>query len=135
MRSRIFALLIMSSILLCGFSSKTFSAGVKAFNTGKYQKAMTYFQKTLKQYPAEAIVHYNLGMAYFKGEQYPAALASFQSAMQLDDKFEPLSRFYLGLCYYQNGDNEKARKELQWVAQICENSSIGDAAKEVIKAL
>ncbi len=134
---RILCILVLVLILslVCGFSSPSFSKGVRAFNSGNYRTAIELFQRTVKKAPAEAIVHYNLGMAYFKNDNYIAAKASFMTAIQLDPRFEPLSRFYMGLCYYQEGDLEKARGEMQWVAQTCGDTGLSDAAKEVMKTL
>ena len=135
MKKQLWLLVIISLLCATGFTSKLFSAGVREFNDGNYKKAIINFQNVVKNYPTEAIVHYNLGMAYFKAERYPESQSSFEAALQLEGKFEPLARFYIGLCYYQKGDNDRAKQELQWVSQICDNTNLGDAAKEMIKSM
>ena len=67
MRKILIICFLLAIPFLQGFKSRNFDVGVSQFNQGNYDKAIIKFERALKKYPTKAIIHYNLGMAYFKG--------------------------------------------------------------------
>jgi tetratricopeptide (TPR) repeat protein len=132
-RKYILGLLVICCILFnVSYKSNYLKSGVVAFNKGDFSKAVNYFEKELKNDPTAAIVHYNLGMAYFKMKQYSAAKAALSAAGYLDSRLASMTRFYLGLCHYQEKEYELALQELGWVVKNFPQTKLADAAREII---
>lgn len=69
--------------------SEAYRAGQVAFQQGKWQTAVDFFQQAQKLEPQAADIAYYLGEAYFKLGEERLALAAYQQAIQIDAKFAP----------------------------------------------
>ncbi len=96
-----------------------FSSGVDAFNAGKYDEAVSIWERTLPLYKAngdiehEAMVKNNLGLVHFYMREYQKAIDYFTSALAIDRK-RGISKDIatdlqnLGMAYYQMGSYQEA---------------------------
>ena len=60
-----------------------FQAGVKAFQEGKYEEAVSYFQQASEEGEDKPQLNYNLGAAYFKTGQYERSEKEFKKLTYL----------------------------------------------------
>ena len=61
--------------------------GLAALQAGKYEEAIGLFEKALQLDPSLASVHYNLGAAYERKENFEKAREHFQGAIKLKPDF------------------------------------------------
>jgi tetratricopeptide (TPR) repeat protein len=70
-------------------------------------KALTYFERAVKERPGYAAGWYNLGYIHFQQENYPEALGNFRQASKLDTTdMKALSN--LAMCYHKTGSLDSA---------------------------
>ncbi|MCB0704244.1 MAG: tetratricopeptide repeat protein [Saprospiraceae bacterium] len=88
------------------------------YNSKKYEKAVEYFaiiptnQLTNEQ---RSEVRFKMGYAYFVKKQFPQAKANFSQVKDLENEYYYPTNYYLGLCYFFDGDYDKATKQFQIV--------------------
>jgi tetratricopeptide (TPR) repeat protein len=87
-----------------------------------YPKAVQEYREALRLKPDYNEVHNQLGLAYLWQNQYQAALASFQTAIKLSPKKEPIHYQNVGLTYFRLGKKAEAM-------QIYEQLKTMDAVK------
>ena len=76
-----------------------FYLGVALYKIGAYGKAIKSFLKSNELNPNDAQLQYNLGLSYFKEEQYTLAVEHLKLCTQLD----PLHRYaYNNLAFIYN---------------------------------
>ena len=80
-------------ILLAGFiipvqAGDTYGSANEAYEKGQYDEAVSLYQQFLNEEGEAAIVHYNLGNAYFKLSQYGNAILHYEKALLLDRRME-----------------------------------------------
>jgi serine/threonine protein kinase/Tfp pilus assembly protein PilF len=91
---------------------------------GKYAEARSWLERAIAGAPADALAHYNLGIAIVKGtKDYRAALKQFTSAVTLD------SSYYRALnmkaeCHRKLGELEEAIAGFRKALEIEPTSSI-----------
>ena len=72
---------------------KAISAGLNFAWEGKWDKALTAYQKARSEIPDDPVVHNHIGLAYFELEQYDQALEAYHQAARLaPDDPAPLVR-------------------------------------------
>lgn len=91
-------LILMSFLLMAGLlsnlpmaSAQSFDAGYRAFKSGKYKKASSYLQRSLKKTsdPYDLAFTYKiLGVCLYKTGKKKDAFRSFQQAVKYDPKME-----------------------------------------------
>jgi tetratricopeptide (TPR) repeat protein len=59
--------------------------GMDRLSEGKYKEAIVEFQKGLKTEPNSPVLHYELGVAYGKNEQYDEAIAELTKFLALTE--------------------------------------------------
>jgi tetratricopeptide (TPR) repeat protein len=60
----------------------------------------------LERYPQQAVLHYNLGIAYFMTRRYREGIAAFRRTLELDGPVD--AHIYLAKCYAHLGYREEA---------------------------
>lgn len=74
------------------------------YNAGEYRQAIELWQAALEAKPDDARLHYNLGNAYYRNRQFPAAVAAYQLALPLAEvELQERIFFNLGNAQYQLG--------------------------------
>ena len=61
--------------------------GILLRGEGRWQDAVAVYEKALGIAPDDPAVHYNMGLAYWEGEERGRAIASFERALGLDPQF------------------------------------------------
>ncbi|MBI2846132.1 MAG: tetratricopeptide repeat protein [Chloroflexi bacterium] len=80
------------------------------------EEAIAHFQRLVEENPQDAQARFNLGSTYYVLGQYDAAARELEKAVTHDSDHLD-SHYYLGLIYARRGEKEKARRELEIVAQ------------------
>lgn len=91
--------------------------GLTQMAAGRYEQALTYFNRALLYTPNYPALEINLGIDYAAMGQQPAADQHFQRALQLapaDDE----AHFYYGRALLQDGHPEQAVAELRLAWQL-----------------
>jgi eukaryotic-like serine/threonine-protein kinase len=93
---------------------------LKSRNT---EKALALAQKAVKLDSKKSQFRNTLGMALYRGKNYPAALKSLHVAMELAKNGpNSYSFFFLAMTHWQLGDKNEARKwfdkGVQWMEQV-----------------
>jgi tetratricopeptide (TPR) repeat protein len=108
------------SLLLAAFTAMVANAqtsltdqAAAAYQQGDYSQAIALYEQVAKQEGTSAELFYNLGNAYFKDRQYPAAILNYERALlknpgmsdakanlalaqlQITDKITPTEEFFL----------------------------------------
>lgn len=95
--------------------SVLFRKGLSEYEDGRFQEGVTLFSKALDSVgdpPSidKAMIHYNLGVGYFRLSQPDKAAVSFQEALRTPDlPLQSSAYFNLGNSQYQSG--QKALEE------------------------
>ncbi len=77
-----------------------------------YQNALKAFEQADSLQPNSEIIHYNLGVVYFKLKQFGRAEQHFRKAVELGDFLD--AHLYLGVIHQERGEFEKALKEFRY---------------------
>lgn len=89
------AVLLLFALL---FSAHARAAdGEKFYQEGKYGQAVEVYKKSLKKDPDNPVLHYNLGAASYKNQNYEQAAKEFSTSLQLTDDLSLQSRNYFNL--------------------------------------
>lgn len=82
--------------------------GVILTKTGEYEKAEKAYLEGIKRDPKAILIHYNLGVLYFKAKQFERAEFQLQQELLLDSTSNPMTYHVLGIIYKQTGRKEPA---------------------------
>lgn len=77
-----------------------------------YKQAIGLFEQADSLQPNLPVVHYNLGVAYYKQKQIASAEHHFKKAIQLGDYLD--AHLYLGAIYKERGQFEEALAEFRY---------------------
>jgi len=88
------------------------------YNSGDYEKAITYYAQVptsgmSKEKRAEA--RFRMGYAFFVQKQFGKAKNNFKEISNIEGDYYYPSNYYLGLCYFFEGDYNGALKHLRIV--------------------
>jgi CRP-like cAMP-binding protein len=93
--------------------AKQYYNAVSLFSQQKYQEALNQFQKIVQGLDAEysAKAQYELGRCLYFLKHFDASIQAFTAMIQKYPKHPDLREglFYVGKCYEEKGDREKAR--------------------------
>ncbi|CAF0844550.1 unnamed protein product [Adineta steineri] len=86
------------------------------YNQGKYQEALTYYEKAFpSNHLSWAMSYNNIGLVFYEMGDYPKALTSHEKALAVKQQLLPsdhpdltMSYNNIGLVYYKMGDYPKA---------------------------
>lgn len=92
------------------------AAGDSAYNKANYTEAIKHYEAALKQ-NADAATYYNLGCAYYRLQQIPQAVLSFERAARLNPADEN-TRFNIELCRHRIVDRFNRTEEMFFITYI-----------------
>lgn len=110
---------LTSNVLFADNQSTLLAEGNKSYTDGKYDDAVKSYESLIKQGYKSEVVYFNLGNAYFKSKNIPAAILNFERALVLNpsdedikfnlelaqtytvDRIEPLPEFFL-VTFFKN---------------------------------
>ena len=111
--------LIYPHVLFAGSASKLVSKGNNSFKSGKYDEAISLYEKASVSAPESDIIYFNLGDAYFKKGDYKKARENFENAIDKtkDLELEAHAWYNLGNCAYRQAERQidsDLRKALEY---------------------
>lgn len=89
-----------------------FNSGVAELGLKNYDKAISYFQRTLQQDPYHVKAYNNLGIALQRKGDIPNAIVAYQQALKLDPRYGN-AYYNLGLCLKDANRTLEAIEALQ----------------------
>jgi len=84
---------------------------------GKLKEAIAKMEIEIQLVPKDAGVAFELGVLYYRAEQYTKAKGAFIRAIVLDDNYSN-ARYFLGLLYDREGDKESAIDQFDRILQL-----------------
>lgn len=93
------------------------SKGILSLEAGEYETALSQFEAAVKEEPADANLHYFLGLTYRKLERFPEARTALERARTLDPSLGKV-HFDLGVVYFKLQVLSRALEEFQAAQQV-----------------
>ena len=108
--------IVTATLIMCirvGVSQDNlYKTGVDAYNTGKYEQAVTnlseYLSKNSRDKKLDAEAYYTRGMAHYKNNRYTSAIDDFKTSLALGRKNKGNVHWLIGKCQAIKGDNYHA---------------------------
>ena len=98
-------------------ASDAFHKGNNALLTKKYDKAISYYKKTIGLRPNDAHAYNNLGNAYKEIEKFSNAIDAYNNAIRLKPDYA--SAYYnLGIVYQKDNDFDTALESYKKAARL-----------------
>ncbi|MBI3715547.1 MAG: tetratricopeptide repeat protein [Betaproteobacteria bacterium] len=107
--------------------------GFSLINEKEPAKAQKLFERLVAADMSSAFAHFGLGRAQLENKLVDAAIASFERALQLNDKLR--AHYRLGIAYQTKGDKPKALAAFQQFISYQANGSAADDARSRIEVL
>lgn len=107
--------------------------GISLRRQGKWQQAIDEYNNALHLAPGDAVLHYNLGMAYAEGEDSENACKYMQKALTIRPelpKSSPGVALNMGQIFMKCGNNQKARHCLRMALRFDQTMLPAQAALE-----
>lgn len=101
--------------------AKAAEEGIKLLNEGKYDQAISEFQKVLQADPSLAEVHYNIGIAYDRKKQPGEAQQQYMEAIKLKPDFGD-AYFALGSSYLAEKKSDQAADAFKKATELMPQS-------------
>lgn len=105
--------------------------GVILTKRGDYENAEKAYLEGIKRNPKEILIHYNLGVMYFKTGHFTGAEQHLLRELQIDSIHNPLSYHLLGLIYKKTGRMKEA--EVMWKKALRVDPGFDPAMEELEK--
>ena len=108
------------------FLAPRFEIGMKAYNAGNENEALSQLNYIGEKIPFYAEVHLILGGINFKNRNYNAAAENYTSVINfgfIDKKTEYNATLKRGTCYYQTGRFDEAEKDITASIDYFKNDS------------
>src|SRR5688572_9134452 len=108
--------ILTAALIVCirvGFSQDNlYKTGLDAYNTGKYEEAVTnlseYLSKNSRDKKLDADAYYARGLAHYKNNRYTSAIDDFKTSIALGKKNKGNVHWLIGKCQAIKGDNYHA---------------------------
>ncbi len=84
---------------------------------GKADQAIAKMELTKASYPNDTGVAFQLGLLYYKKQDWSKAQGEFERAITLDTNYSN-ARYFLGLVYDRNNEKQKAIEQFTKIAQL-----------------
>jgi hypothetical protein len=97
--------------------------GNSLMRAGVYRTALLRYREAAAAGLDSALLHYNLGVAYYRVERYPEAAEEFEQA-STDDRLAALARYNSGLARRAAGDDVAAEGSFRAAADISRNRDL-----------
>lgn len=91
--------------------------GSALIDLGKYDDAIKLMHKAIAKYPNVYLLHFTLGLAYYKSQNYDSAIAALEQSISLNI-YHASSHYYLGKCCLEQGRMIPAVLSLQFCLVI-----------------
>jgi len=88
--------------------------------TGRYQEAIPLAREALATVPGEVTLIDELARSYYHLNDLPAAINALQQALGVRED-DLIAHYYLGLCYQQSGQTQKAISEFETIEEHAPN--------------
>lgn len=98
--------------------------GILLRQQGDWQRAIANYREALEICPDDAVVHFNMGMAYAVGKELAKAMVSFKKAMDKDPELvtrSPSIPFNVAMVYYQQGQRTNAKRMVEEALSLDRN--------------
>jgi tetratricopeptide (TPR) repeat protein len=105
--------------------------GIILTEKGEYQKAEQAYLEGIKRNPKEILVHYNLGVLYYKASRFDHAEEQLNQELGIDSTGNPLTYHLLGEIYKQTGRMPEA--VAMWQKALKVNPGFQPAIEELNK--
>ncbi len=102
--------------------------GAMYFLEGNFDRAETYFERSLELNPNEQMAHNNLGLIYMSRGQYDRAHEMFTRELKVNPEYDN-THYGLGLLYYKLGRTDEALK--YWRKTLSINPDYADATRAI----
>ena len=111
--------------------TSAFNLAYNDYLNGRYDMAVTGFQKFAKDFPTASLVpnaYYWLGESYYNLKDYVRAMQAYEQVVVDHPASEkvPAALYKIGLCASETGDTGKAKKYLK---RVLEEFSVSEEAK------
>lgn len=111
--------------------TSAFNLAYNDYLNGRYDMAVTGFQKFTKDFPSASLVpnaYYWLGESYYNLKDYVRAMQAYDQVVVEHPASEkvPSALYKIGLCALETGDTGKARK---YFKRVLEEFSVSEEAK------
>ena len=107
--------------------------GFSLINEKEHGKAQKLFERLVAADMSSALAYFGLGRAQLENKLVDAAIASFERALQLNDKMR--IHYRLGIAYQTKGDKARALAAFQQFISYQANGTAADDARSRIDAL
>jgi Tfp pilus assembly protein PilF len=123
---RILVAFLLTSTLMAGQArpnvAKVLQQGVKLVDAGQLAAAQELYEKTLISDPDDPDLRFELGMVYFRQQNWPKAVENYRISVHArPGRIKPL--FYLAQAYFMESDIERARDTIAQAASIAPNDA------------
>lgn len=108
--------------------------GLTYMSSESPMQGIMMIREVLEQDPDNELAISNMGFLAMQSGQYDKALARFQKLIELNPQ-DMQARFYLGVCYKELGENEKAREVLNLVKSQESNPDVLSMVDKVLSEL
>ena len=93
-----------ASLVFAKDAARAVSRGNKLYKENKFDQALELYDEAIMDKPDSVIVNFNKGAAYFKKEDFSAAIISFEKALLSEDKLlESRTSYNIGNAKYALG--------------------------------
>lgn len=115
-------------------SFEDYNTALEYYKIGDFRQAAVYFSKVLYREPDNMGTVLLDGISNYEIKNYPAAEGSFKKVI-IDDNnyFVDHAQWYLGLCYIQTGETQKAKDQLSVIDKS--KSVYSKKARKILRAL
>lgn len=91
-------------------AEEVYSNGLPFLWKGEYEKALPYFEETVKKDANYARAYFQMGYCNAELGRYKKAIVAYKQAIRISPKFV-LAHYFLGLAYLEIGDKGSVLKE------------------------
>ena len=131
--SSLYDLPIMTSEIVRGAEfDAQYEAAVKSFNAREFEQTISLLTPLVKDKPDVLQYQYYLGLAHLGQKDWKNAIDILEPISAGQSVFVDESKYYLAICYMENGDKEKAVNLLN---EIPKSGSLGDKVQKILKKL
>ena len=108
-----------------------FEKGNEAFRNGSYVTALASYNDALVNGKNTPRLHYNMGLAHFRLEQYAEARQAFTESAK-DERTAALSYYHLGVLAHKAGDNDAAASWFNMTRRSTDSERLRDMSIEAL---
>lgn len=118
---------------------RDYQAALNAFNTGKYDRALTRFKALLERSKDDALsdnAQYWIGECYYGMKDYNKAVIEFEKVFTFPkSNKKDDAQLKLGLCYIRLNDKDSAHRELTRLLSKFPNSEFTTLGRKLLREL